>query len=178
MFPRHPIRTAASPFCLTLAHIWTPARPRTLHLAIVVVSDGFDQVFPVTDFRYRRLGQWFSAFAIFGDPRAAVAAASFVVIVVFGLYARYRSRYLQKGAAELEALEVEQAMSLLFPTESRLVRPAFRVAHRRNRARNRTGDFYNWFERRDGSVAIYCVDVEGHGELAADTGSGRRPGRR
>ena len=143
--------------------------PETIRLAISMTTDGFTQRFPIADVEYRRfVGLTHAAIAFVRGTGLVIVFGLFFVGSGFVLLANSRKRG-RRARDESKSLEIERAMRLLFPAEDSVVRPAYYVTHRHSRAKNRTGDFYNWFHRRDGSLSIYCVDVEGHGELAADT---------
>jgi tetratricopeptide (TPR) repeat protein len=76
------------------------------------------------------------------------------------------------GTRELSAELVEarrQINQLIGIPEGPFIRPKLRIAHRLNQATSISGDFYGIVPRHDGSIAIYLVDVEGHGVKASST---------
>jgi serine phosphatase RsbU (regulator of sigma subunit) len=69
-----------------------------------------------------------------------------------------------------ELLEARRQINQLIGIpEGPFIRPKLRIAHRLNQATSISGDFYGIVPRQDGSIAIYLVDVEGHGVKASST---------
>jgi HEAT repeat protein/serine phosphatase RsbU (regulator of sigma subunit) len=66
-----------------------------------------------------------------------------------------------------EVLEAKRLMEILFPEGDSFQRPGIEIGHCRRQATTVSGDFYDFVPRRDGSLGIYSVDIEGHGLPAA-----------
>ncbi len=88
-----------------------------------------------------------------------------------GSRARLRVEPMDMNRAKQLAYEVEQAriqMMGLFPAKETYERLGIKLVHRRLEATTVSGDFYGFIPRRDGSVGIFFVDVEGHGLSASN----------
>ena len=153
-----------------------------IHIAIRLTTDGFQQMFPLENVRYDRL-QLLRRSLMMLIPQVllvllAVAVSGYPIMFVLRRNrARKRTRQRELSVREFERKRVladrdrkvaKEAMDLLFPSPNDFVRPGYHVAHHRTLSLSRIGDFYNWFQRRDGTLGVYCVDVEGHGLGASD----------
>lgn len=117
---------------------------------------------------------------ILGTPSQQVRAAQqvlpFIILIVFGTFTIVRGtqrgldwmrRQQEQRRFAFEITEAKLQMDSLFPKADAFIRQDVYLAHRRIQATTISGDFYNFLPRADGSIAIYFVDVEGHGLSAA-----------
>jgi len=108
-----------------------------------------------------------------------VAFLGVVVILIWG-YRTIKAKMVIIEGLNRENLEIREQKTLQEQNEiarsvlkrfvtmpDREQRPGFTIAAAFKDATAVSGDFYNWFNRSDGSVCIYLVDVEGSGIDAA-----------
>ena len=89
-------------------------------------------------------------------------------VMQMGMRQRERRRDEERRKVEQQrlALEVGEAatqLGKLFPKSGTFKMPGICLAHRNVQATSVSGDFYNFIPRSGGSLAIYFVDVQGHG---------------
>jgi len=105
----------------------------------------------------------------------AILSVAFIIVLALARYAENARKRLSMEIRQIssDSLAVEKnaiaraALKRFVTMPEREVRPGFTIASAFADSSDVSGDFYNWFNRTDGSTCAYLVDVEGSGIDAA-----------
>ena len=139
---------------------------------------------PIVEVSYDRFGR--TRFQLLSLTSPVASVPILIVVAIMAALILWRRMYLArpKRFAKNEIEIAWNHMRSLYPPDEEsagvmsidtdgLDQVGFRIGHWMNRAnseygKSKLGDFYGWFPRKNGSLAVYTVDVDGHGLAASD----------